>query len=101
MASQIQEGDIGTKLLVTITDNDAIVNISSATSLSIFIKKPDGSILTRSGTFETNGTDGKMYYATVSGDIDTAGSYKLQGRVTLSNGSFYTSTVTFKVHRNL
>ena len=101
MASQIQEGDIGTKLLVTITDNDAIVNISSATSLSIFIKKPDGSILTRTGTRQTDGTDGKMYYATVSGDIDTAGSYKLQGHVTLSNGSFYTSTVTFKVHLNL
>ena len=101
MASQIQEGDIGTKLLVTITDNDAIVNISSASSLYIFIKKPDGSILTRSGTFETNGTDGKMYYTTVSGDIDTAGSYKLQGRVILANGSFYTSTVTFKVHCNL
>jgi hypothetical protein len=101
MASQIQEGDIGTKLLVTITDDDVIVNISSASSLSIFIKKPDGSILTRSGTFETNGTDGKMYYTTVSGDINTSGSYKIQGRVTLSNGSFYTSTATFKVNRNL
>ena len=101
MASEIHDGDIGTKLLVTITDNDVVVDISSASILSIFIKKPDGSILTRSGTLETNGTDGKMYYITVSGDINTAGLYKLQGRVTLSNGSFYTSTATFKVHCNL
>lgn len=101
MASEIHDGDIGTKLLVTITDNDVVVDISSASTLSIFIKKPDGSILTRSGTLETNGTDGKMYYITVSGDINTAGSYKLQGHVTLLNGSYFTSTATFKVHCNL
>ena len=101
MASQIQEGDIGTKLLITITDDGSVVNISSASNLSIFIKKPDGSVLNRSGTLETNGTDGKMYYATIYGDIDTAGIYKIQGHVTLLNGSFFTSTATFKVYRNL
>jgi hypothetical protein len=53
MASEIHEGDIGTKLLVTITDDGNIVDISSASSLSIFIKKPNGTILTRAGTLET------------------------------------------------
>lgn len=101
MASEIHEGDIGTKLLITITDDGNIVDISSASSLSIFIKKPNGTLLSRSGTLETDGTDGKMYYITVVGDLDQAGIYKLQGHVTLLNGSYFTSTATFKVHCNL
>jgi hypothetical protein len=101
MASQIHEGDIGTKLLITVTDDGQVVDISSASSLSIFIKKPNGTILTRVGTLETDGTDGKMYYITVSGDLDVAGNYKIQGQVVLPTGSYYTSTATFKVHCNL
>lgn len=101
MASEIHEGDIGTKLLVTITDDGNIVDISSASSLSIFIKKPNGTILSRAGTLETDGTDGKMYYITVVGDLDKAGVYKIQGHVTLLNGSYFTSTANFKVHCNL
>lgn len=101
MASQIHEGDIGTKLLITVTDDGQVVDISSAISLSIFIKKPNGTILTRVGVLETDGTDGKMYYITVAGDLDKAGSYKIQGQVILPSGSYYTSTATFKVHCNL
>jgi len=101
MVSQIHEGDIGTKLLITVTDDGQVVDISSAISLSIFIRKPDGTILTRVGVLETDGTDGKMYYITVSGDLDKAGSYKIQGQVFLTSGSYYTSTATFKVHCNL
>lgn len=101
MASEIHEGDIGTKLLITVTDDGSIVDISSASSLSIYIRKPSGTILTRTGVLETDGTDGKMYYITVAGDLDVAGSYKIQGKVVLPAGSYYTSTATFKVHCNL
>ena len=101
MASEIHEGDVGTKLLITVTDDGSVVDISSATSKDIFIKKPDGTILNRTGVLETDGTDGKMYYITIAGDLDTAGNYKIQGKVTLATGTFYTSTATFKVHCNL
>jgi hypothetical protein len=101
MASEIHENDVGTKLLVTITDDGQVVDISSALALSIFIRKPDGTILNRTGTLETDGTDGKMYYLTVAGDLDVAGTYKLQGQVVLLTGSYYTNTANFKVHCNL
>lgn len=101
MASYIHEGDIGTKLLLTIKDDGSIVDISSASSLSIFIKRPDGTILTRSGTLETDGTDGQMYYIVVVGDLNEAGGYKIQAQVSLSSGDFYSTTATFKVHCNL
>tara|TARA_A100001515_G_scaffold140044_1_gene135279 strand:+ start:1058 stop:1363 length:306 start_codon:yes stop_codon:yes gene_type:complete len=101
MASQIHESDIGTKLVITVKDNGSVVDISSASSLTIFIKKPNGTILTRTGTLETDGTDGKMYYIVVAGDLDAAGVYKIQGRVVLTSGTFSTSTANFKVHCNL
>jgi hypothetical protein len=101
MASQIHEGDIGTKLLVTITDDGVVVDLSDAISLSLFIKKPDGTVLNRVATLNSDGTDGKIKYITVSGDLDVAGVYKLQAKVALSSGSFYSSTDTFKVHCNL
>jgi hypothetical protein len=101
MASEIHEGDIGTKLLVTVVDDGVVVDIGPATTLEMFIKKPNGTILSRTGVLETDGSDGQMYYITVSGDIDAAGTYKLQGRVVLPGGSYYTSTATFKVHCNL
>jgi len=101
MASEIHEDDIGTKLLVTVTDDGVVVDISVASALDIYVKKPDGTVLSRTGVLETDGTDGKMYYITVAGDTDVAGTYKIQGRVVLPGGSYYTSTGTFKVHCNL
>lgn len=101
MASQIHKDDVGTKLLVTVTDDGVAVDISSASSLEIIIRKPDGELLTRTGVLESSGTDGKMYYITVSEDLDEAGHYKIQGKVVLPSGTFYTSISTFKVHCNL
>ena len=102
MACEIHEGDIGTKLLVTITDCGTVVDISTATTLAIYIRKPDGTMLSRIGTLETDGVDGKMSYITEAGDFDVAGSYKIQGKVAFPSGaSYYTSTATFRVECNL
>ena len=90
-----------TKLLVAVTDDGSDVDISTASSLVIFIKKPDGTVLERAGVLNTDGTDGKMYYLTVVGDLDVAGNYKIQGKVVIPTGTFYTSISNFKVHCNL
>jgi hypothetical protein len=42
-----------------------------------------------------------MYYATVDGDLDVPGVWKLQGKVVLTAGTFSTDIYSFKVHRNL
>lgn len=101
MASYIHQGDIGTKLLITVKDGSSPVDISTASSLSIIIKRPDGTKLHRSGTLETDGTDGKMYYIVVAGDLNAAGLYKIQAHVVLQAGSHYSSTAGFKVHCNI
>ena len=63
--------------------------------------QPDDVVLARSGTLSTNGTDGKMYYDIASGDLDAAGHYKLQGRVSLGTSTYYTTIHNFQVHCNL
>jgi hypothetical protein len=101
MASEIHVGDVGTQLIMTVKDDGVVVDISSASSLSVIIKKPDGVNYTKIGTLLNDGTDGKMYYTSVNGDFNAAGNYKIQGIVTLPGGTFYTSISTFKVFCNL
>ena len=101
MASQIHVGDIGTTLIVTILENGSVVDISSATSLQIVIRKPDATTLTKTGVLTTDGTDGKMQYISIAGDFDQSGNYRIQGKVELTGGNYSSSVGSFKVHCNL
>ena len=100
-ANEIHMNDVGTKFLVTVTDGTTAVDISSATTKQLIFQKPSGTKLTKATAFTSDGTDGKMQYSVVTDDFDEAGSYKLQGKVVISDGTFYTDIHTFKVHRNL
>lgn len=101
MPSEIHVNDIGTRFLFTVKDNGDIVNVSGAPLITIIFKKPSDSIIYRSGLIYSNGTDGQIYYDTVSGDLDEAGYYKLQGRIGLTSGTYYTDIHTFQVHCNI
>jgi|TARA_B100002052_G_scaffold465_1_gene448 hypothetical protein len=101
MASQIHVGDVGTTLIVTILDNGSVVDISSATSLQILIRKPDATTLTKAGILTTDGSDGKMQHVSVTGDFDQPGNYRIQGKVDISGGTYSSSVGSFKVHCNL
>ncbi len=100
-ANEIHQNDIGTKFLVTIKDGDSAVDISGASTKQIIIKKPSGTNLTNAASFNSDGTDGKIYYNALSGDLDETGTYKIQGKVVIASGTFYTDIQSFKVHRNL
>ena len=57
--------------------------------------------MSRSGTLNTDGTDGQMYYDIAAGDLDEAGLYKLQGRVSIGTSTYYTNIYNFQVHCNI
>ena len=77
--SQIHVGDIGLVIRVTIEDDGSVVDVSSATTKDFYLKRPDGSLLgPLATTFTTDGTDGQIEYATVSGDLSLAGLYDVQ-----------------------
>lgn len=101
MASEIHVNDIGTKFLVTIKDDGSIVDVSNASVILVKIRKPDDVVLAQNGILDSDGTDGKIYYTTQAGDLDQAGTYKLQVTVHLPAGTYYTDIYTFKVHCNL
>lgn len=103
-ANEIHVNDLGTKILVTVTDSATAVDVSGAVaagSKQIIIKKPSGTKLEKEAVFNSDGTDGKIYYLIIAGDFDEAGTYKIQGKVIISDGTFYTDIQSFKVHRNL
>ena len=103
---QIFVGDEGTSIEFEVYECDTsvdpavsnIVDISTSTAREVIFLKPDGTTSTgHVGTFLTDGTDGIIKYITVVGDIDQAGPWKAQARITTPNGKWYSSKVSFTV----
>jgi len=101
-ANEIHLEDIGTVFVGTVKDDAGnVVDISGATTKQFTFKKPDGSKAIKTAIPTTDGTDGKMQYVAVSGDLDQAGGWRLQGKVILPSGTWYTDVHRFDVHTNL
>lgn len=104
MAAKHHIGDLGTVFECTIKNQDAaVVDVSAATTLQIVFQKPTGIGVAKTAVFVTTGTDGKIKYTTtVASDLDTAGHWRLQGRVTLSATQEWRSDIhEFEVEANL
>jgi len=99
---EIHLGDIGTEFRCTIKDSGTAVDISSASSVKqIKFKKPDCTVVTKSATFYTDGTDGIISYVTVDGDLDIAGLWQAQAYVELTSGKYHSDIISFRVYDNL
>lgn len=93
---------IGLDFIITILENcEDIIDISTATSIDIYLTKPDGTLISKTGTLVTDGTDGKVKYTTVSGDLDQVGTWKIQAIINISSNVYPSSIYTFKVYANL
>jgi len=104
MASEIHQDDVGTRFLITVKDDGSLVNISGVSGGSIHqvsFKKPSDTVINRNATLQDYGISGVMYYDTVAGDLDEAGLYKLQAKVVVPSGTYYTDIYSFKVHSNI
>lgn len=103
MAAEIHKGDIGTRFLITIKDEDGIAKpIGSYTTKQFIFEKPSGNLVTKTASFYTDGSDGKLYYTTLSGDLDEEGAWKLQVYIHDGSTNYRKSNVgTFRVHSNL
>jgi hypothetical protein len=93
----------GTFFLVRLVDCDssAPVDVSDATSVRFVFSNRQGRRLEVSGTFTTDGTDGQVQYATVSGDLDVDGRWVLQVVVVTPDGSWSSNVRVFQVVGNL
>jgi len=73
---------------------DCVINIASATSTKLAIKKPSGVIVEWVGSIYS-GT--YISYETIADDLDEAGTYRLQALVTLDGNEMYGETTKFDI----
>jgi hypothetical protein len=102
-ADIVHVGDVGTVITVTIVEDDGTtaINVSTATTKKIYIKKSDGTVITGTASFTTDGTDGKIYYTIASGNLSIPGTYQAQGYVEIGSAKYYSTVGTFTVRKNI
>jgi BppU N-terminal domain len=97
----IQKGAIGVDIVLTVTEDGAALNIASATGKKIILGKPDGTRLEKEAAFVSDGSDGKIKYTTIAGDLDAAGVWQAQAEFTLSGFTGRGTMTTFEVKPNI
>lgn len=101
MAAEIHIEDIGTQFIITINDGSVAVDLSTASTKQIIFRKPSGSKITKNASFVNTGSDGKIKYTTLSGDLDEAGYWKIQVYLVIGSNSWKTDMMIFRVYPNL
>lgn len=99
----IHVGDVGTIFRLTIVESDEVtpVNVSSATVKKIYFMKPDGTKVTKTAVFSTDGTDGKIQYVGIAGDVDQPREWQMQGYVEMTSGKFFSEIKRFTFESSL
>lgn len=80
-------GDYGSLITITFKDADGNVqDISSyTTSQIVYVQSPDGrKLVTCTGSFVTDGSDGQLKFAFANGDLDRDGTWKAVAKLTSS-----------------
>jgi hypothetical protein len=99
---EIHVGDENVTFTFTVMEDCAAINISTATVKELIFRKPNGTSVTQTASFSTDGTDGDIKYVTIAGDLDEPGIWRVQAEVTLGAGSYYHSEIQkFKVLANV
>ncbi len=102
---EVHYNDIGTEFLVTIKDcvsgTPTVLDVSSATTKELTFKSPSGVSATKSAVLFTDGSDGKIKYTTVDGDLDEVGTWRIQAKIGIGGGVFRSDVGSFKVYENL
>jgi hypothetical protein len=102
MIPKLTVGDSGTAATFHIVDpNGVSVNLSSATIMTLAIKKPSNVVLHKTLTFLTDGRDGWVNYVLAPGDIDQPGQYQMQTHITTPDGTWSSSTAVFDVAQTI
>jgi hypothetical protein len=97
----LQVDFVGANIEVTVTEDEAVVDISTATVKTLIFKKPRGTVVSKTATFSTDGTDGKLKYITESGFLDQTGFWKVQAELTTPDYIGRTKEAIFTVRANL
>lgn len=81
---QIRVGDVGIPITLTVYEDGAVKDISSASALTMQIRKPSGELLTKDATFTTDGVNGQITYTSEDDVFDEEGYYEIRANFTLN-----------------
>lgn len=101
MSREVHVGDVGTIFRATLSDQDTVVDLSTATTLELLFLKPDGTLSTKTAVLSNAGTDGRMQYTAEVGFLDAAGRWKWQPRVEFTADIWSGDILQFTVFPNL
>ena len=87
MAAEVHVGDIGTIFRATLSDDSGVVDLSATTSKTIILFDPAGNSTSHAASFFTDGTDGIIQYAGVSGDIFLDGQWAWEAQIEFVDGA--------------
>lgn len=100
--ADIHVGDVGTMFKLVVKDeNDEIVPLDDATSLTVVFALPDKTVMEKTGELFSDGLDGIVKYVTKVGDISKSGTWKIQAIIGKLSGLWHSEIVKFKVDANL
>ncbi len=73
------------------------IDLSSATTLTLLVKRPNGSIAEWTPTVLGSAVDGVLVYYTAAGDLDMAGLYVGMAMVETATATYLGETFSFKI----
>jgi len=96
--NKIYINSIGVTISVTCRDYDYnLLDLTTATVHEFIVKKPDGEEVVWVAT--VSGTNKEILtYTTIDGDLDCAGSYIIQGLISVGTFTGYSEAFEFKVY---
>lgn len=101
MACEIHVGDI-IQFEITVAQCDGTIeDLSTATTMDFLFQRPDGALLTKAGSFLTDGVDGIVVYRTSNTDLNQTGQWRYQLHLIYDSNEQHTDIVKFKVLGNL
>jgi hypothetical protein len=93
--------DYGFDITLTLSQEGVAEDISTYSTLQIILEKPDGTEVTKTAVFVTDGTDGQIKYAVETGVLDTAGQWYIWAVVSIAATAQITSDrIAFYVLEN-
>lgn len=99
---EVRIGDIGFIFNFTVKDQDGDpVDVSTATTKKIILRKPDGSAMIDDVAFTSTGSDGKVRWWVSSGELDQVGDWQFQLYLVLSVNTYHSDIHNVFVHPNL
>jgi hypothetical protein len=98
----IQVDDFGWVGRLTLKQDGTAVDISSYTTKQFFFVNPSGTASSaKTADFDSDGTDGKLKYTILTGEIDTAGNWNVFARIAKASTELTTDPLEFRVKARL